>query len=172
MIEFENTIQIDRPVTEVFAFLADLENLPTWNYYILEVRKISSGPVGVGTMYQQVRASDEQDLVIAELHPDQKLVVQTLYPPTLGLEMTITVQDANPATLVRDAWRLDTGLVAPLEQLGAGRIKSEAAENLARLKEVLEQSAVILLNRRLAQGRTSRSSSDTASLGDTESKEA
>jgi uncharacterized membrane protein len=28
MLEFKNTICIDRPVDEVFAFLADLENIP------------------------------------------------------------------------------------------------------------------------------------------------
>ncbi len=151
MIEFENTIRIDRPVPEVFAFLANPENLPKWNYYILEVRKISSGPVGVGAVYHQITAGDEQDLVIAELDPNRKLVVRTLYPFTIGLEMTITVQDANPATLVVDAWRLETGLIVPLEQLGAARIKSAAAETLTRLKEILEQGAVVLQDGRLEQ---------------------
>ncbi len=151
MIEFENTIRIDRPVAEVFAFLANLENLPKWNYYILEVTKISGGPVRRGTMYHQVRASDEQDLVIAELEPDQKLVIKTLYPFTLGLEITIRVQNANSSTLVADAWRLDTGLIAPLEQLGADRIKLQAAQNLKKLKEVLEQGAVLLQDGRLEQ---------------------
>ena len=38
MLEFENTVYIDRPVDEVFAFLSDFENIPKWNYYVLEVR--------------------------------------------------------------------------------------------------------------------------------------
>jgi len=37
MLEFENTIQINRPVDEVFAFLADFENLPHWNYFVLNI---------------------------------------------------------------------------------------------------------------------------------------
>ncbi len=44
MLEFENTIRIDRPIAEVFAFLSDLENIPKWNYYVLEVTKLSNGP--------------------------------------------------------------------------------------------------------------------------------
>jgi len=28
MLEFENTIRIDRPIDEVFAFLSDFENIP------------------------------------------------------------------------------------------------------------------------------------------------
>ena len=41
MLEFENTIRIDRPVGEVFAFLSDFENIPKWNYYVLEVQHAS-----------------------------------------------------------------------------------------------------------------------------------
>ena len=44
MIEFETMIRINRPIAEVFAFLSDFENIPKWNYYVLEVRKLSRGP--------------------------------------------------------------------------------------------------------------------------------
>lgn len=59
MLEFENTIRIDRPVDEVFAFLPDFENIPKWNYYVLEVRQLSESPIGIGTTYHQVRKTDE-----------------------------------------------------------------------------------------------------------------
>jgi len=38
VLEFENTIRIDRPIAEVFAFPSDFENIPKWSYYVLEVR--------------------------------------------------------------------------------------------------------------------------------------
>jgi hypothetical protein len=47
MASFENTVTIRRPVEDVFAFLADFENVPKWNYAIVETRKVSPGPVGV-----------------------------------------------------------------------------------------------------------------------------
>jgi uncharacterized protein YndB with AHSA1/START domain len=53
---FENTVMIARPIEDVFGFLADLENIPNWNYAIVETRKVSKGPVGVGTTYHQVRS--------------------------------------------------------------------------------------------------------------------
>jgi uncharacterized protein YndB with AHSA1/START domain len=53
---FENTVMIARPIEDVFAFLSDLENIPKWNYAIVETRKVSEGPVGVGTVYHQVRS--------------------------------------------------------------------------------------------------------------------
>ena len=56
MATFENTVTIQRPAEEVFAFLADFENIPKWNYAIEETRKASAGPVGVGTRYRQIRS--------------------------------------------------------------------------------------------------------------------
>jgi hypothetical protein len=53
---FENTVMIRRPIEEVFGFLSDFENVPKWNYAIVETHKVSQGPVGVGTIYQQVRS--------------------------------------------------------------------------------------------------------------------
>jgi uncharacterized membrane protein len=47
MLEFENTVYTDRPIGEVFAFLSDFENIPKWNYYVLEVRQRSESPIGV-----------------------------------------------------------------------------------------------------------------------------
>ena len=150
MIEFENTIRIDRPVAEVFAFLSDLENIPKWNYYVLKVTKLSNGPIGIGTIYHQVRKTDEQDLRITELDPNNKMVVKTLPKSSPSLEMKFTVYEEGNITRVRDEWRLESGLPAPLEWLGGGRIKSAVAENLSKLKELLEEGQVVLQDGRLA----------------------
>ncbi len=78
MASFENTVIIQRPVEEVFAFLADFENLPKWNYAIVETTKTSPGPVGVGTTYYQTRSiptrSDERFQVTA-FEPARRLEI-------------------------------------------------------------------------------------------------
>ena len=48
---FEGTAHIDRPVEEVFAFLADGENDPKFSPRVLEIAKTTDGPPGVGTVY-------------------------------------------------------------------------------------------------------------------------
>ena len=63
--EFENIIRVDRPMGEVFAFLSDFANIPKWNYFVLEVRRLSESPIGIGTSYHQVKTS-EQDFRIIE----------------------------------------------------------------------------------------------------------
>ncbi len=150
MLEFENSICIDRPIADVYTFLSDPENLPKWNYYVLEVTKLSDGPIGVGTEYHQVRKTDEQDLCITELDRDHSLVTKTLPPSSPSLEMRFTFSEEGNATCIRDGWKLESGWPAPLEWLGTGRVKSAAAENLTKLKELLEKGQVVLQDGRLA----------------------
>jgi carbon monoxide dehydrogenase subunit G len=48
---FEGTAVIDRPIDEVFAFLADGENDPKFSPRVLEIAKTTEGPPGVGTVF-------------------------------------------------------------------------------------------------------------------------
>lgn len=48
---FEATTIVDRPIEEVFAFLADGENDPKFSPRVLEISKTTDGPPGVGTVY-------------------------------------------------------------------------------------------------------------------------
>jgi uncharacterized membrane protein len=150
MIEFENTIRIDRPVAEVFKFLSDFENMPKWNYYVLVVRKLSDGPIGVGTTYHQVRKTDEQDFCITELEQNHKVAVKTLPQSSPALEMRFILDEEGSATRMTDEWKLDTGGPALLKWLGAHRVKSAVAENLTKLKQLLEEGLVVLQDGRRA----------------------
>jgi hypothetical protein len=47
---FEGTVVIDRPIDEVFAFLADGENDKRFSPRVLEIEKATDGPPGVGTI--------------------------------------------------------------------------------------------------------------------------
>jgi uncharacterized protein YndB with AHSA1/START domain len=48
---FGATVTIDRPIDEVFAFLADGENDKRFSSRILEMKKTTDGPPGAGTVY-------------------------------------------------------------------------------------------------------------------------
>jgi len=49
--DFKATVVIDRPIDEVFAFLADGENDPKFSSRVLEMAKTTDGPPAVGTVY-------------------------------------------------------------------------------------------------------------------------
>jgi len=48
---FEVTTVIDKPIEDVFAFLADGENDPKFSPRVQEIRKTTDGPPGLGTRY-------------------------------------------------------------------------------------------------------------------------
>jgi hypothetical protein len=49
---FSGSAVIDRPIGEVFAFLADGTNDPSFSPRVQEIRKTTDGPVGVGTVFE------------------------------------------------------------------------------------------------------------------------
>src|SRR3954451_5680765 len=49
---FEASIEIDRPIDQVFAFLADGENDKKFSPRVQEITKTTDGPPGVGTVFK------------------------------------------------------------------------------------------------------------------------
>ncbi len=47
-ISISDTVEINRPAREVFAYLIDLNNDPKWQIGIEEAKYTSEGPVAVG----------------------------------------------------------------------------------------------------------------------------
>lgn len=151
MIEFSNAITIQRPPAEVFAFVADFENVPKWNYYVLSVTQTAQGEPGLGTTYHQVRRQDQQDFAIQEYEPNRRLVVQTLPGSQPEFEMVFEFQAEGQHTRLIDSWRLNTGRPALLEKLAAGQVKRAVKENLGKLKELLETGQTRLQDGRRIQ---------------------
>ncbi len=50
MIEFENRIKIQKPAEGVFRYAANPENYPEWNYFVMDVTKISGDGVHEGAV--------------------------------------------------------------------------------------------------------------------------
>jgi Polyketide cyclase / dehydrase and lipid transport len=50
--EFSGSAVIERPIDEVFAFLADGTNDPKFSTRVQEIRKTTDGPIAVGTVFE------------------------------------------------------------------------------------------------------------------------
>lgn len=55
MISVETHLDIKRPAADVFAFVSDQTNAPRWQNGLHEVRRLTDGPIGVGTEHAFVR---------------------------------------------------------------------------------------------------------------------
>lgn len=141
-MRFTNTLTIDRPQDAVFAYLADLENLPRWNYAIQQTRKVSSGPVGVGSRYHQVRTVPEhreESLEVTEYDAGRALTIRGTLN-SLPAELSYALEPDGRATVLTNTVDLATRgpltLVAPL---ATRQVRSAVAANLEVLKEILER---------------------------------
>ncbi|MGH9878561.1 MAG: SRPBCC family protein, partial [Nitrososphaerales archaeon] len=139
MLEFKNKVEIGRPIAEVFRFLSNFENMSKWNHFVVQVRKMSDGPVGINTTFKQTRKTDVQQYKIIEYEPNERVTIETL-PPSVKLTMRFTFQasDSGDGTVVIDEWKFDTGIPALFARIGFTNAKSAVAENLEKLKQLLE----------------------------------
>jgi uncharacterized protein YndB with AHSA1/START domain len=150
MTSFENVMVIARPREEVFAFLADLENVPRWNPAIEVTWKTSPSAVGVGTTYRQVRTAprrSEETVEITEFEPPRRLMVEGRIGPFQAqvgymLEVVAEAGAEGEATRLTNWVELEppsiiSALVVPL---AASQIRASAATNLETLKRILEDA--------------------------------
>jgi uncharacterized protein YndB with AHSA1/START domain len=75
--QFEATVGIDRPIEDVFAFLADGENDPKFSPRVLHIAKTTEGPTTVGTVYastvKDAGMKTKREFRISELEAPTKI---------------------------------------------------------------------------------------------------
>jgi len=141
-MEFRNTLTIRRPIEEVFAFLADFENVPRWNHAIESTTKTSPGPVGVGGTYRQIRlepSRSEEGFGVTVFEPGSRLAIDGEIGP-FHARVDYRLEPIEGATrLINDVELQPSSAVSKLLAPFAGsKIKAAVAENLDALKRVLE----------------------------------
>ncbi|HEX9070242.1 MAG TPA: SRPBCC family protein [Ktedonobacterales bacterium] len=151
-MRFDNQVLIRRPVSEVFAFVADFTHMPLWNYYIEETAQESSGRVGVGTRYAQRRKTDTQQLQITDYEPDRRVAIRLLRP-SLPLTIRFTFAETPEGTHLTDTWELwpKAPLPGVLTRLATSRVQAAVAENLMKLKALLERGEAVLQDGRVVR---------------------
>ncbi len=144
MITTRVTVQIDRPVDEVFAFVTDPANFPRWaGALVKESHQTSPGPVGVDTTFTQANVLMGRRFVsemrVVTYEPPRRFEYATTsgpirfaghytFAPVGGNSTRFTsVDESEPSGLLR--------YLQPLLQLFAQR---QITANLARLKAVIE----------------------------------
>jgi uncharacterized membrane protein len=145
LLEFNNKLEIKRPITEVFQFLSNFENMPKWNYFVVNVKKISDGPVGINTAFRQKRKTDSQEYKIIEYEPNKSVAIEVQLPSLKAtMRFTFGPSHNDNGTVVVDEWKFDTGIPALFARIGVTNVKAAVAENLEKLKELLETGKTIL----------------------------
>lgn len=140
-MQFANSVTIQRSPHDVFEYLAKFENVPRWNYAIVETHKTSEGPVGVGSTYRQIRSlpsRSEEEFEVTEFEPGKKLAIRGTLGPFEGT-LTYLLESIDDGTrLTNEADLEGHGLMRLAAPIAGGRVREAVAANLSTLKAILE----------------------------------
>jgi uncharacterized protein YndB with AHSA1/START domain len=142
MVKNEKTITINRPIEEVFAYVSDLQNGPEWQNGLVEARRITEGPLGVGTKFTDVRKFPggklESVVQCTTYEPNKKVVFKTI-TGSWPFEDTWIFESTAEGTRLTDRLDLHTSgwmrLVVPLVASG---LRRDMDANIGILKNMLE----------------------------------
>jgi carbon monoxide dehydrogenase subunit G len=145
MINLDLGTLVDKPINDVFTFVANPNNMSKWNSAVVSLQQITPGEVGVGTKFKSVgelmgrRIDGEMQVTAYE--PDTKCGYQVNAGP-MQVNLNISFKTVGTGTKVSlNAQGNPAGFFKLAEPMMAGRVKSLMEENLARLKSVLEKGA-------------------------------
>jgi uncharacterized membrane protein len=135
----EHTVTVERPIEEVFAFLADGENGPRWRSGVLDVERVSGE--GVGTRYRQgvkgpMGRRVAADYEVTEYAPPRALAFRATAGPVRP-EGRYELEPAGAGTAVRFALECTpTGFARLMSPMVAKAMRSEV-EAIERLPEAM-----------------------------------
>ncbi len=143
MVDRSDSIMIDRPVEEVFAYVADVTNDPAWHTDILEARKTTEGPVGSGTVwhtrFKPSMGISEADIEVVSLEPNRVLAMRGDVGP-MHPTLTYRFEPADGGTkFTRRVQIKVSGWMKIMQPMIAMMLPKQNKGFLANLKRVIEQ---------------------------------
>ena len=137
-MEFDLEVTIERPVSEVFAYVTDVRNVPDW-----QETAVSAEWVEEGRRYRERRQfmgrTAELELEVIALEPDRRFDVRTVQAPVeIEIHHSFEAVEGGTRVAVRGTAALGGAL-----RFAAGMAKRQAERQFRgdfdRLKERLER---------------------------------
>jgi uncharacterized protein YndB with AHSA1/START domain len=151
MIKAEQNSIIDRPIEEVFAYVGDQTNTPAWQSGLVEVRRTTEGPIGVGTKHTFVRTfmgrRMEADNEYVAYEPNKLITFRTTSGP-VRLEASYLFEAVAPGTRLTSRIEMDaSGFMSLAEPLIAAGLRREMKTGFRVLKSLLEDRTIAIASR-------------------------
>jgi len=144
--KLETSIEINRPIVDVIAFVDDCNNDPMWQTSILESRKKDEGEPSVGTVYHVkekfLGRVIEQDWTVTERNADGSFWAAKSSTGPFPMATSMKFVATGESTLVHRTLSIDVGRFFKVASPVVGHIAQRELEmDFANLKEILESSA-------------------------------
>lgn len=142
MVRIEGSTVIARPAEDVFDFVADERNEPTYNPRMVRVEKLTPGPIGEGTRWSATvgsgRRATDVTITVTDFHRPARLG-STSSMSTAEISGALTFEPDPAGTRMRWAWEFRPKGALKLLGPVIGRIgRRQEARIWAGLKRSLE----------------------------------
>jgi hypothetical protein len=145
MSSFRNVVTVKRPIADVFAYLADLRNIPSWNYAIASTTPRTAGAVRVGSEYEQVRTIPNHQverLVVTAFEPPDHLEISGRIGPFDGrLLYELRAVGPSRTELVNTVSLAMPPALRPLRAVVTARVAGAVGRNLDVLASLLDPAS-------------------------------
>jgi len=149
MFTIQQSVTIARPVEQVFAFLADTDNIPRWRPDVLEARS-AGGPLRVGSEFDEVinfGGRKAQTFRVNVFEPNETLEVAAIAGLGIRPIQRYALSSRGDSTTVSIRVTVRTrGLFRLLEPLLPKMIAAKWRDYSDRLRGLLENQPVVLSN--------------------------
>jgi hypothetical protein len=138
---------VHRPADEVFRFIGAefLENYPRWSPEVVELRKLSEGPVQVGSLLRQVRVDhghkSESTFKVTDFLPNRRLAfngVSNAYRCIYEFESPEGHDEVTRVTFTFEFPELEM-MLRPFEKLVRIAVQDGADRTVRNLKGLIER---------------------------------
>ena len=143
MLNVEVSTVINRPIAEVFAFVANFENHPQWEKNFQEVKRLTLSPTGVGTTYRCVLKLPGQTATskfeITEYEANKKIAFEGEAAGPAKPKGSFLFEPVAGGTKITLLPRPEfSGIFKLLEPMMSGYVRKQNEEHLTNLKRLLE----------------------------------
>lgn len=142
-MKVERKIAIARPSAEVFSYIADIRNDPSWHTDVLEVRS-STDAVGMGTVFNvKVKPSmgvSEGTMTVSRFEPGRLIEFHGRMGRMAPTVTNICEPDAEGTRVTRRVEMDPPGIMRVMSPLMSRMIGKSNEGFLANLKRLLESS--------------------------------
>ena len=144
MITVEKSVQINKPVPEVFAFVTNGDNTTKWQIGVEAVQQAEGAANTIGSQYSEVRKFMGQamktTLELIAFEPNTKWGAKVVKGP-VPYEITTIFEPANGGTKMTTRIEGEpSGFFKVAQGMVSGQLEKNLEESGQKLKELMEAS--------------------------------
>ena len=129
---------IDRPVDEVWHFMSDMRNAPTWMTGVEDMKPITPGPTGIGSKFSFVSRGAERDTEVTAWDPKRELALTSTQGGITATYLYTVHGNEDSTEVALHAVCEAEGLWKIVQPLIAHLMKRSDSGHLAQLRDTMD----------------------------------